>query len=81
MPFTAFVLITPLPGHKPITFKVSDLGSSQNLCGPGMRIKKTTKQVNSHGFSRVKTWLLIPCDTAFYAIKYMYVYIQNDINL
>ena len=45
-----------------------------------MRIKKTTKQVyNStwisllkHGFSPVKTWLLIPRDTAFYAIIFVW---------
>ena len=44
--------------------------------GPGMLIRKTAKScINStwitlliHGFVPVKTWLLIACDTAFYAI-------------
>ena len=48
-----------------------------NFCdGPGLLIRKTVKPcINSmwialliHGFLSVKTWLLIACDTAFYAI-------------
>ena len=46
--------------------------------GPGMLIFKTTKPcINSkwialliHGFVLIKTWLLITCGTAFYAIMY-----------
>ena len=40
--------------------------------GPGMLICKTTKPciclMLIHGFVLVKTWLLIACDTAFYAV-------------
>ena len=45
--------------------------------GPGMLIRKTAKPcINCtqiaflmHGFVLLKTWLLIACDTAFYAIS------------
>ena len=53
--------------------------------GPRMRIRKTAKPcINSawialliHGFVQVKTWLLIACDTAFYAIKVIYLHLMG----
>ena len=55
------------------------------LMGPGMLIRKTMQPcINGmqidlliHGFLPAKTWLLISCDTAFYAIMYIYNWSQQ----
>ena len=57
--------------------------------GPGMLIGKTTKPcINStwiflliHGFVPVKTWLLMVCDTAFYAIIHVKILPENLCNM
>ena len=78
------VLKTPPPGQKlmsswyqEIMFASVHVTDDVSFCdGPGMLIRKTPKPcINSiwtalliHGFLLVKSWLLIACNTAFYAI-------------
>ena len=77
--FTACVLKTPLPGQIPkrhVDVMFLRLLPCTLLTLNGMHTVKAAKQVyNStwiallkHGFVLVKTWLLIACDTGFYAI-------------
>ena len=89
--FTAGVLKTPLPGWIPtsrfFTFATVHISDADVTFYDGLEMHtvKAAKQVyNSmwiallkHGFVLVKTWLLIACDTGFYAI----MCVINDVNV